>query len=705
MSWIKTNLKSFWKYWKAFALLAIILNVLPLVSQAQYVQFSRKLGIPVTKESYAAMQVVNGETYMLGNRTDIEQWIITKLDAAGNTVYTTTLPGGRIITQAQMKVVNGEVYLYGQTTSANFPVTNGSTYSGNTDMFVTRLNTAGGIAFSTYLSGNGIDVGLALDVVNGEIYLLGQTRSTNFPVTNGSVHLGPAYNTTFTKLSATGTILVSEYLAGSNNEIPVQKLEVVGGKAYLIVNSLSSDFPVTDGSTNKTQYGFPTFDMIPVRLDAATGAVEYASYIGGTGNETAADFEIVNGQFYIVGSTGSADFPVTDGSTSGGVESNINTDMVYMRVSPGVGATFATRLGGAIADSGHRIQIVNGEAYLIGTTTSVNFPTTNGSGGASIDFTLYTYARYNAAGQRVVSAVLDITPVVIPLITPRGYFLEFAVANNEVHIASTRQYITTFYTQTGGLYEKLDAATGNRLYSRFFDAQVNIGTTIGFFGGIQVENGLVYLGGHADLNYPVTTNTGYTPSQDLTLAIVRLCGTYPSTPAVVSPASQTICQNGLTQPLTAPDIQIASEAMPTLYADGVSTSQEPIGASYQWQIASSPSGPWTDIGGAIQKDYSPGTSTTSRYFRRISTSGPCCGNTVVNTSATASIIVGPTASPTVILPDVLNTCPGTSVTLGGTPTASGGSTPYTYSWDHGAAGVSNPTVSPTVSTIYTLTVT
>ncbi|MBN8820799.1 MAG: hypothetical protein J0I82_02145, partial [Spirosoma sp.] len=654
------------------------------------------MGLPDGLENFSNMQVVNGETYLAGliNGGSKPGIVINKLDAAQNVVYTTYLPLNGTASVDQMKVVNGEVYLYGSTTASNFPVTNSSSYSGNTDMFVTKLNAAGGITFSTYLSGKDLDIAVSMDVVNGEIYLLGQTRSTNFPVTNGSVYKSVTLNTTYTKLSTTGTLLVSEYLAGSNTESPVKKLKVVGGKAYLLINSLSADFPVTDGSVNKMSGGIPTFDMIPVRLDAATGVVEYASYIGGTASDPALDFDIVNGQFYIVGNTSSTDFPTTDGTTG-----SANNDIIYLKVNPGVGATFATRLGGTDRDFGYRIQVVNGEAHLIGYTFSTDFPTTNGSSISSGIF--YTYARYNAAGQRVVSTVLDIA-----VISLRNISIEFTVANNEVHIASTRQVPTAgIYPQSGGVYEKLDAATGNRLYYRFFDAQINPSSTVGFFGGIQVENGLVYLGGHADLNYPVTSNTGYTSSQDLTLAIVRLCGTYPSTPAVVSPASQTICQNGLTQPLTAPDIQIASEAMPTLYVDGAPTSQEPIGASYQWQIASSPSGPWTDIGGAIQKDYSPGTSTTSRYFRRISTSGPCCGNTVVNTSATASIIVGPTASPTVILPDVLNTCPGTSVTLGGTPTASGGSTPYTYSWDHGAAGVSNPTVSPTVSTIYTLTVT
>ncbi len=54
-------------------------------------------------------------------------------------------------------------------------------------------------------------------------------------------------------------------------------------------------------------------------------------------------------------------------------------------------------------------------------------------------------------------------------------------------------------------------------------------------------------------------------------------------------------------------------------------------------------------------------------------------------------------------------CSGSTATLGGSPTALGGKTPYTYSWATSSgttpSATANPTVSPTVSTTYTVTVT
>lgn len=54
-------------------------------------------------------------------------------------------------------------------------------------------------------------------------------------------------------------------------------------------------------------------------------------------------------------------------------------------------------------------------------------------------------------------------------------------------------------------------------------------------------------------------------------------------------------------------------------------------------------------------------------------------------------------------------CSGSNVTIGGSPTANYGTSPYTYSWSSSPAGFtstsSNPVVTPTVTTTYTVTVT
>ena len=86
---------------------------------------------------------------------------------------------------------SGEVYVAGSTSSVDFPGTTGGAQSasaGVNDAFIVRLNT-GLTAFNqaTYLGGSNVDNGIALAIHpgTGEVYLTGDTSSTDLPVATG----------------------------------------------------------------------------------------------------------------------------------------------------------------------------------------------------------------------------------------------------------------------------------------------------------------------------------------------------------------------------------------------------------------------------------------------------------------------------------------------------------------------------------------
>ena len=103
----------------------------------------------------------------------------------------------------------GNVYVTGPTLSLDFPVSNGfqMTYGGGSaDAFVMKVNASGSsVAWSSYLGGNGNDdaYAVALDS-SGNIYLLGGTESTDFPVTPGALRstLGGPWDTYLVKIAA-----------------------------------------------------------------------------------------------------------------------------------------------------------------------------------------------------------------------------------------------------------------------------------------------------------------------------------------------------------------------------------------------------------------------------------------------------------------------------------------------------------------------
>ena len=114
----------------------------------------------------------------------------------------------------------GDAYVTGQTTSSDFPTTMGAfqtSSGGNEDVFVTKLNSTGsGLVYSTYLGGNGTDIGYGIAVnATGNAYVTGQ-GSANFPTTLGAFQTtlgGCSYAVFVTKLNPAGSGLVySTYL-------------------------------------------------------------------------------------------------------------------------------------------------------------------------------------------------------------------------------------------------------------------------------------------------------------------------------------------------------------------------------------------------------------------------------------------------------------------------------------------------------------
>ncbi|GGH21936.1 hypothetical protein GCM10007423_03420 [Dyadobacter endophyticus] len=171
----------------------------------------------------------------------------------------------------------------------------------------------------------------------------------------------------------------------------------------------------------------------------------------------------------------------------------------------------------------------------------------------------------------------------------------------------------------------------------------------------------------------------------------------------LSPASQQACILGIPQVINASPATITAPA-------GYSTTM-----LYQWQIAESATGPWTDMPGEVFKDLQPLARNTSAYYRRIvKVNDGFCGFKTVDSSGVASVIIGTDVSPIANAdgPQWFVCGPGSNtVQLAGT--ASGGTPSYTYAWYEGSTSNGTPLASTgtwttpgiTEATTYTLQVT
>ncbi len=278
----------------------------------------------------------------------------------------------------------GRAHVTGRTFSSNFPTL--SAYDGNSngdwEVFVCRFSTAGNtLEYSTYLGGSAYDAGsgIAVDAV-GSAYVTGFTESSNFPTQNaydGSLNGGPfaPYDVFVCKLSSSGNALVySTYLGGSSDDRGHGVAFDASGSAYVTGITGSSNFPMQDAYDGSFSGG--PYDVFVSKFSDAGNALVYSTYLGGSEEDIAFGIAVDDGgSTFVTGRTLSSNFPTQnayDGSSNG------DWDAFVSKLSAvGNALVYSTYLGGAAWDAGNGIAIdaSSGTAYVIGYTTSSNFPT------------------------------------------------------------------------------------------------------------------------------------------------------------------------------------------------------------------------------------------------------------------------------------------------------------------------------------------
>ena len=286
------------------------------------------------------------------------------------------------------------IYLAGTTDSTDFPTAGSAvqTAAGGSRIvsgFVMELNPAlssgtSSLVYSTYLggtTGNQSANGIALDS-SGNIYVIGSTKSTDFPVTS------TAYQSTLAGLQdaflckinpASSTMAYSTYLGGELNDDGRGIAIAPNGQVYFAANTNSSQFPLAGASYRNTLTG--NYDIIIGVMDPTkpgSGSLLYSTYFGGSDNDLVRKMALdASGNLLLTGYTLSDDFPVTKDALQlayGG-----NSDAFVLMVNPANPAflLYSSYLGGADGEVGFDIAADSaGSLYLTGYTISPDFPTT-----------------------------------------------------------------------------------------------------------------------------------------------------------------------------------------------------------------------------------------------------------------------------------------------------------------------------------------
>ncbi len=176
-------------------------------------------------------------------------------------------------------------------------------------------------------------------------------------------------------------------------------------RAWQIFNGVTTSVAVNYqlGIDGAVQFRPDIYDQTqPLMIDSS---LDYPAYQGANGVYASSGIAVDSGgNAYITGITSNMDFPTTAGAFQTAYSGYGDTFVSKLNAT-GTALVYSTYLGGSGADFGNGIAVdADGDAYVAGYTTSLNFPTTSGafqttySGGYDDAFV----TKLNASGNALV---------------------------------------------------------------------------------------------------------------------------------------------------------------------------------------------------------------------------------------------------------------------------------------------------------------
>lgn len=392
--------------------------------------------------------------------------VVSKLNSTGSSLQYSTFIGGTSVDNVRAIALDASnnVYIAGHTESSNYPVTMGAydaSFNGTADAVVTKLNATGtSLLLSTFLGGASPDMGYGIALDSSEnIYVLGYTESTGFPVTSGCYdNTKDGISDVFvTKLNPAGTsLLYSTYVGGSATELPYD-IVVRGTNAYITGTTNSSNYPTTAGAYDASFNGSSMFfDTFVTQINNAGNALVYSTYIGGSDSDVAYSIFVDNsGKATIIGATNSNNFPTTlDGYDT---SHNGNNDVFIAQFNDtGTNLLYGSYLGSASEDMGYALAVDNdNNIYCTGVTLSTDFPTKSGAYN-----TVFTGTTWNvfvtklglSSGSSIQNYTLPDTWKVYPTLSKGVFTIETSFPNT-FELTDIQGRILKVYENISGQYK------------------------------------------------------------------------------------------------------------------------------------------------------------------------------------------------------------------------------------------------------------
>jgi hypothetical protein len=316
---------------------------------------------------------------------------VLKLSSAGSDLIYSTYVGSTSADWGRdIKIFNGDAYVVGYTYSYDFPYVDYpiNNAHGTTFFFILNHN-ASNLTHTAFWGGFQNEMAYSLQIdFNGDVVVGGITNSKDFPITPGVYQENAEdWNNGFLLRysPSTSTLLFSTYIGGSaldeirsiyldaNNDIYFSG--ITNNPQY----SGQIPFPTTPGAYDRTYNGSKDAFIGKMSSDGTT--LIYSTLYGSEGEEMVGSIDVDSqGNVYFVGTLDSdVNFTVTPDAYD--YTYNQEDDVVFAILNAdGSDVLYSTYLGGNASDLGETCLLSEtDEILLFGTTTSMDFPSTNGS--------------------------------------------------------------------------------------------------------------------------------------------------------------------------------------------------------------------------------------------------------------------------------------------------------------------------------------
>ncbi len=274
---------------------------------------------------------------------------VTKLNSSGVHQWTTTFGGTSIAFGFGVAVDgSGNVHVTGYFDETVDFGAGDVASAGNTDAFVTKLNSSGAHQWTTTFGGTSVDRGYGVAVDgSGNVHVTGKFNGTvNFGA--GNVTSAGSSDVFVTKLNSAGTHQWTTTYGGTDDATYSQDVAVDGSGNVHITGSF--DGTVNFGAGNVTSAG--DYDVFVTKLNSS-GAHQWTTTFGGTGDDFGESVAVDgSGNVHVTGY-----FEGTVNFGAGNVTSAGNVDVFVTKLNSSGVHQWTTTLGGTGTERAREVAV------------------------------------------------------------------------------------------------------------------------------------------------------------------------------------------------------------------------------------------------------------------------------------------------------------------------------------------------------------